>query len=244
MELGKYIAHRGLHGNGVPENSMKAFELAIEKGIPIELDIRLSADGRLMVFHDKALKRMCGVKGKIYDYTYEQLSEMRLAGTDQCIPLFTDVLKFVGGRVPLLIELKRGSPVWSLEKRAYHVLKQYKGAYAVQSFDPVSMMYFRFHAPHIYRGILVTKADEGNPFERASSHLGVMPFMWEPFAKPDFISCDIRCVTEKRLAKAREMGADFFVWVARTEEERRSAAGYAKSIIGECFPENFDFSNK
>ncbi len=242
MKFGKYIAHRGLHGNGVPENSMKAYELAIEKNIPIELDLRLSKDGKVVVLHDKTLKRMCGVKGLVYDLTYEELSKLRLADTDEHIPLFTEVLKFVNGRVPLLIELKRGSPVWTLEDRAYHILKSYKGPYAVQSFDPVSMMYFRFKAPHIYRGILVTKADEGNLFERASSHLGVMPFMWEPFARPDFISCDIRCVTEKRLKKAKEMGADFFVWVARTDEQRRDAQRYAKSIISECFPENFDLS--
>ncbi|SDB46137.1 Glycerophosphoryl diester phosphodiesterase [Ruminococcaceae bacterium FB2012] len=243
MEFGKYIAHRGLHGNGVPENSIQAFELAIEKGVPIELDIRLSSDGRLMVFHDRTLQRMCGEKGDIYDYTCEELQKMSLAGTDQHIPLFTEVLKFVNGRVPLLVELKRGSPVWTLEKRAYHVLKQYKGEYAVQSFDPISMLYFRLNVPHIYRGILVTKADEGTTFERASSHLGVMPFMWD-IAKPDFVSCDIRCVTESRLAKARKMGADFFVWVARTEEERQSASEYAKTIIGECYPEDFDFNGK
>ena len=243
MDFGKYIAHRGLHGNGVPENSMKAFELAIEKGVPIELDLRLSADGKLMVFHDRSLKRMCGVEGDIYDYTCEQLLEMRLAGTDEHIPLFTDVLKFVDGRVPLLIELKRGSPVWTLEKRAYHVLKQYKGSFAVQSFDPMSMLYFRLKVPDIYRGILVTKADEGTAFERASSHLGLRMFMWD-LTKPDFVSCDIRCITPKRIAKTRKMGADLFVWVARTEEERKSASAYAKTIIGEFYPEDFDFSGE
>ena len=223
---------------------MTAYALAIEKGVPIELDVRLSKDGRLMVFHDKSMKRMCGVSGDIYDYTYEQLQGFRLAGTNERIPLFTEVLKFVNGRVPLLVELKRGSPVWTLEKRAYHVLKDYKGQYAVQSFDPISMMYFRIHAPHIYRGILITKADEGTLFERASSRLGVQPFMWEPFSKPHFVSCDIRCLTPKRLAKVREMGADLFIWVARTDEERRYAAEYACSVIGEFFPEDFDFKNK
>ena len=103
------------------------------------------------------------------------------------------------------------------------------------------MLYFRLYVPDVFRGILVTKADEGTFFERASSHLGVQTFMWD-FAKPDFISCDIRCVNKKRLDKAKSMGADFFVWVARTEEERRSAAGYARTVIGECYPEDFDFN--
>ena len=237
MEFGKYIAHRGLHGDGIPENSYPAFRRAIDKGIPIELDVRLSKDCRMMVFHDRYMKRMCGVPGQIYDYTYEQLSRLTLADTDEHIPLFTDVLKFVNGRVPLLIELKRGSPIWLLEK-----LKDYKGEFAVQSFDPRSMMFFRLKAPHIYRGILITIADEGTPFERASSRLGVQPFMWEPFSKPDFVSCDIRCLTQKRLNKVREMGADLFIWVARTDEERAYAARYAKTIIGECYPEDFDFT--
>ena len=241
MDFGKYIAHRGLHGNGVPENSYEAFRLAVKKGVPIELDVRLSKDCKMVVFHDRYMERMCGVGGQVYDYTYDQLSKMRLAGTDQRIPLFADVLKYIDGKVPLLIELKRGSPMWILEKRVYHVLKDYKGPFAVQSFDPRSMMWFRLYAPHIFRGILITKADEGTPFERASSHLGIMPFMWEPFSKPDFISCDIRQITQKRIDKARELGADLFVWVVRTDEERKSALGYAKTLIGEDYPEDFDF---
>ena len=101
----KMYAHRGLHGAGVPENSLTAFRLARESGYGVELDVQMTKDRKLVVFHDGSLKRMCGVDGYLRDYTYDELCEFRLAGTDERIPLFEDVLKTLG-KTDLICEIK------------------------------------------------------------------------------------------------------------------------------------------
>ena len=102
---GRNFAHRGLHSpdKSVPENSLAAFRLAAEAGYGIELDIQLSKDGQVVVFHDDTLDRVCGVKGRVDAYTLEQLQQMRLCKTEERIPLFTEVLRTVAGRVPLIV---------------------------------------------------------------------------------------------------------------------------------------------
>lgn len=160
MDFGKYIAHRGLHSELVPENSLTAFRLAVEKCLSIELDVRLTKDCRIVVFHDNDLMRMCGIEGKVFDYTYEQLSAFKLKNSDEKIPLLSEVLKIVDGKVPLLIELKGGAPFGELESRVDHMMKKYKGEFAVQSFNPFSVMWFRFHSPKVTRGQLSSQLSE------------------------------------------------------------------------------------
>lgn len=102
------FAHRGYHciERGIPENSMAAFRAAIEKGYGIEIDLHLTRDGQLAVFHDDTLERICGQPDTIEDMTFEELKTCRLSGTSEIIPSFHDVLSLVNGKVPLLIELK------------------------------------------------------------------------------------------------------------------------------------------
>ena len=99
-------AHRGLHGNGVPENSMAAFRASLEKGYGIELDVHLLKDGNLAVIHDSLLNRTTGQPGHVEDLTTEQLKDYRLEGTDETIPEFMDVLTLYNGKAPLIVELK------------------------------------------------------------------------------------------------------------------------------------------
>ena len=103
---GLYYAHRGLHNSERAENSMSAFRAAVEAGYGIELDVRLSKDGKLVVFHDDTLDRVCGREGKVIDFTAEELATFSLSGTSDGIPLFTDVLSLVDGKIPLLVEIK------------------------------------------------------------------------------------------------------------------------------------------
>ncbi|MBR6045849.1 MAG: glycerophosphodiester phosphodiesterase [Ruminococcus sp.] len=241
MEFGKFIAHRGLHGNGVPENSMLAYQLAIDAGLPIELDVRLTKDAKVVVHHDKTLNRMCGVDKYIKDMTYDEIKEYTLAGTDQHIPLFKDVLKFVNGRVPLLVEIKRGHELGVLEKRTDHLLKQYKGEYAVQSFHPMHMLWFRLHSPKTYCGLLVTVADDCEPFENISSHLGAQPFMWG-FSNPDFISCDIELLSDKVVDYVRRTKRELFAWTINSEEYYNKAKDVCKTLISEKSEDGFDFT--
>ena len=104
---GRDYAHRGLYeaDQSVPENSMEAFSRAADAGYGIELDVQLTRDQRVVVFHDDSMKRACGLDAQIHDYTFDELQQIPLFGTEHRIPLFSDVLETVGGRVPLIVEL-------------------------------------------------------------------------------------------------------------------------------------------
>lgn len=149
-----WIAHRGLHDDKTPENTMAAFSAAIEKGCPIELDVTLTKDKQVIVFHDKKLKRLFGVDADVNDMTYEQLTKLRFPNSVEEIPLFSRVLTSVAGRVPLLIEIKNESEAGELEHLVYEDLKNYNGQYAIQSFNPYSVKWFRINAPTVLRGQL------------------------------------------------------------------------------------------
>ena len=148
-------AHRGLHGNGVPENSMLAFRKAKEAGYGIELDIHLLADGDLAVIHDSALKRTTGQDGFVEDLTGEDLKNCKLEGTDETIPLFSQVLDLYDGAAPLIVELKcERNNYASLCEAACRMLDNYSGAYCLESFDPRCISWLRKNRPDLIRGQL------------------------------------------------------------------------------------------
>ena len=159
-----YYAHRGLHNAERAENSMSAFRAAVEAGFGIELDVRLSKDGRLVVFHDDTLDRVCGREGRVDDFTAEELATFRLSGTEDGIPLFTDVLAVVDGKIPLLVEIKENVGNSAVSKEACRILADYKGRYIVESFNPLSLRTVKEENPEIVRGILAYRyfAEEKN----------------------------------------------------------------------------------
>lgn len=148
-------AHRGLHGNGVPENSMAAFRAARDAGYGIELDIHLMADGELAVIHDCSLKRTAGADVKITDLTTQQLNDFRLEGTDERIPLFSQVLELYAGMAPLIIELKpdNGNHA-ALADAAVKAMEGYLGTWCMESFDPRCVHHLRKHHAEVCRGQL------------------------------------------------------------------------------------------
>ncbi|MGN1073401.1 MAG: glycerophosphodiester phosphodiesterase family protein [Eubacteriales bacterium] len=167
---GRAYAHRGLHSlrNGVPENSLEAFDVAARHGYGIELDVRLSSDGEAVVFHDDSLARLCRVERRVCELTAEQLKKLRISGTSQFIPTLREALDTVGGRVPLMIELKTGRDGRRLCERVRELLADYPGDYCVVSFDPKALSWFKRHAPGVVRGQLATKmrGNAGNPVSR------------------------------------------------------------------------------
>ena len=158
-------AHRGLHKAGVPENSMAAFQNALEKGYGIELDIHLLKDGNLAVIHDHSLLRTTGQEGTIEDLTTEDLKNYRLEGTDEIIPTFRQVVELFDGKAPLIVELKATNDNYgALVDTAMAQLKDYQGAYCVESFDPRCVRYLKAHYPYVVRGQLTENfiAGKGN----------------------------------------------------------------------------------
>ena len=151
---GKTFAHRGLWDADAPENSLAAFEKAVNAGYGIEFDIHKTRDGHVVVFHDDTLTRMCGVDGKVEDKTLGELRALRLLGTEQGIPTLQELLALVDGRVPLLVELKGAALDTSLCPLANEILSAYKGKYMIESFNPMLVRWYRKNRPDIVRGQL------------------------------------------------------------------------------------------
>lgn len=162
--MGVNHAHRGLHtkDRSVPENSLKAFDLAAAAGYGMELDVQLSSDGQVVVFHDDTLDRVCGVHSRVDEKTYEELKKLSLCGTEYTIPLFTEVLDTIHGRGPLIVELKTGHRNRELCEKTYAILAEYKGDVCIESFNPFIVAWFRFHAPELLRGQLSMPYAPGN----------------------------------------------------------------------------------
>lgn len=191
---GVRFAHRGLYGNGVPENSLRAFKRAVDRGYGSELDVHLLADGELAVIHDHSLKRTSGSDKKIEDLTLKDLECYRLEGTDERIPTLKEVLALYDGRAPLIIELKpTRKNVDKLCLNTAYLLKSYKGKYCIESFDPRCVRWFKKHCPQIIRGQL-----SENFFKSKSSDMpivlkAVMTMLLTNFlTRPDFVAYRFR----------------------------------------------------
>lgn len=148
-------AHRGLHGNGIPENSMAAFRAALEHGYGIEFDLHLLKDGNVAVIHDASLKRTTGCDGYIEDLTTEDLQNYHLEGTSETIPTFRQLLDLYDGKAPLIVELKpeRGNHA-ALAETVCRILEEYNGVYCIESFDPRCVYWLKKNRPQIIRGQL------------------------------------------------------------------------------------------
>lgn len=188
--LGVHYAHRGLFDNnhGIPENSLLAFNHAVQGGYGIELDVHLTKDKQLVVFHDDSLTRMCGITDDITSKTYDELLKLSLLNTKEKIPLLSQVLELVQGKVPLLIEIKL--PTKELEICTYldTLMKTYHGHYCIESFNTLALYWYRRNHPQIIRGQLsaaLTKDKNVKGF--------LLPFLVEHLltnflGRPDFIS--------------------------------------------------------
>ena len=154
--MGMNFAHRGLHSRdmAVPENSIEAFRLAASAGYGIELDVQLSRDGQVVVFHDDTLDRVCSVQGRVDEYTLAELRQLSLCGTRHHIPLFSEALEAIHGRGPLIVELKSGRRNRELCEKTYKLLSDYRGDVCIESFDPFIVGWFRLHARDLVRGQL------------------------------------------------------------------------------------------
>lgn len=154
--FGRNIAHRGLHKRSqtIPENSVPAFKAASRIGYGVELDVQLTKDGEVVVFHDDNLQRMCGVDKDIEDLTYLELQELRLHGTECKIPLLSEALRAIGKQRPVIIELKKSRKTKELAAKTYKIMTEEGTLACVESFDPRSMRWFRRNAPHLLRGQL------------------------------------------------------------------------------------------
>lgn len=230
--LDNIIAHRGLHNikNGIVENSIEAFSLAIEKKYIIELDVHILKDDEIIVFHDDNLERLTGVNKKVSEFSYDEIKNLKLKNTDSYIPNLEDVLKLVDGKVPLLIEIKNTEKVGKLEKKLVELLKDYKGKYAVQSFNPFCINWFKKNAPKVLRGQLASNMKNENIFKRLILKNMLLNF----WTNPDFISYS---VNDLSFEKARRLRKEKMLlgWTVKSKEEYEKIKNEYDNLICENF---------
>lgn len=232
------FAHRGLHGEGRAENSMSAFRAAIDAGFGIELDIRLSKDGELVVYHDDGLDRVVGREGLVRDFTADELAQMKLSGTEDTIPRFSDVLALVDGKVPLLVEIKEDAGDRTVSDAAALALAQYNGDYIVESFNPLSLGNIKKKLPAATRGILSHNYYAYEQYRKPLFFL-LGALLFNRVCSPSFVAYDHHHARSVSLRAAREMGAVTFAWTVRSAEEEKLAYenGFDSVIFENYIPE-------
>jgi glycerophosphoryl diester phosphodiesterase len=239
-------AHRGLHDNNsvAPENTMAAFKKAVDAGYGIECDVQLTKDGIPVIFHDFTLARVArypkgrspedgvpnadgsiGVKGKVIEYTFDELQEFHILNSDEKIPKFEDFLKLVQGKVPLIVELKIEREDLSVCPKVDGLLSGYKGVYCIESFNPLGVFWYRIKRPQVLRGQLSDEFHREDPKEFRGILYFILTYLLLNFlTKPDFIAFNHKYPNNLSLRLNRRLyGGLMAAWTIKSEEQLRQA---------------------
>lgn len=220
--LSKPIAHRGLWNESFPENTLSAYQNAIDNGYPIEMDIQMSEDGKLFCFHDDNAKRMTGVDKDIRTLSSKEIENLTVG--NEKIPTFEEFLGLIDGKVPLLIEIKQQINK-GIEEKTVAALKDYKGEYVIQSFDPFVMLKIKKLAPNVIRGQLGSNNDKKGLKWRVVRNLS-LNFL----VKPDFVHY---CVNDLPVKNNVTDGLPLICWTVKNEEDLKKAKKHAKNFVFE-----------
>lgn len=216
------FAHRGLHDEDTPENSLAAFEAAIVAGLGIECDLQLSGCGHAMVFHDRDGRRLCGETGEVAATDVATLSRWRLKGTDQAPHRLSEMLDLVAGRVPILLEMKEERRNGDRIAAATLVaLDGYAGPVGVMSFSARAMRFVRETAPEVRRGLVFSGRD-----------IALRRYDKMRRAAPHFIAAKVT-VIDKAWARSLRGDMPLYSWTARTPEQAAKVAKFADAPIWE-----------
>lgn len=237
-------AHRGLHNADLPENSMAAFRAACEAGYGIELDVQLSSDGEVVVFHDATLERVCGESGRVIERTAEELARLPLCGkAAHTIPTLTEVLQTVDGRVPLMVEIKGTSKenTYAVCEAVAPLLDAYEGEYCIESFNPYAVYWFKKNRPEVVRGQLSSRFLK-EPKHRNAKGLLMQSLATNFLTKPDFISFDRRYNLFFPFVVARRLWHGYAsAWTVKTRAQEIASRVYFDCVIFEGYlPERKD----
>lgn len=234
------VAHRGFHdaAAGRIENTLSAIGAAADAGFAVEIDVHLSADGAVYVFHDHTLDRLTTGTGSTEGLTLAALQAVPFRATADRIPSLAEVLERIGGRVPLVIEVKSlfDGRHDALTRAVVQSIAGYTGPVAVMSFDPRIVADVRTLAPDVVRGIVADDAkhpeyDRLPPAERAA--LAALAHRGE--TDPHFVAYWVKLLPNDVARTVREdWRLPLLTWTVRTPEDR-AAAVYADQIIFEGF---------
>ena len=222
----KPIAHRGLHGKDISENSIPAFEEAIKHGYAIEIDVRLSSDGKVIVFHDNQLWRLTQSRGHVREKNYRDIKKLFLSETNDKIPLLSEALDCIRGRTPLLIEIKNKWNPGKLELAVAKILESYNGEFAIASFNPLSLKWFKKNQPSFTRGQTLDKC-----WQRTLIRiLGLFK------NDPQFVAYHYsRSLPLKIIRECHKRNIFLIAWTVRTQEEMDNALRISDNVMFEGF---------
>ena len=239
------IAHRGLHdrSKGIHENTLSAAETAIAGGFAIECDVQDTADGEAVVFHDHALDRLTDQEGPVRGRAAAELTRIAIATTQDRIPTLQDFLGRIGGRVPVIVEIKsRFDSDMALTRRTVEIASRYDGPVALKSFDPDVVTVLRELAPDLPRGIVAEASYEDREYDLlgADKKHEMANLLHLPRSAPDFVSWRVHDLPLAAPFLCRHFGRlPLMTWTVRTEEDRRRAAVHADQIVFEGFRPDF-----
>lgn len=229
MKKTKFLAHRGLHlGVEIPENSLLAFKKAVEKNYGIELDITISKDNQIVVFHDDTLKRLCNVSGYIEEFDYSYLKSLNLYKTKEKIPLFREVLEIVDSKVELFIEIKKHKNIGVLENILSSLLENYRGEYSICSFEKDILTWFKKNKSVIKRGLIFESLNK--KFQKYNKLI----FLYKYFkTKPDFISLDYRLFNSDIYKFCKSKNLFISLWTIDSKEKYEKVNTEVNTLIFE-----------
>jgi glycerophosphoryl diester phosphodiesterase len=226
------IAHRGLHNNLIPENSLAAFRKCIERNIPFEFDVHILKDGTVIVFHDDNLKRMTGMDKYLISCDYDDINKLYLKNSKEKIPTLDEVLKLVNGKVLIDIELKYDQKRYLLEDAVIKILKKYKGPLILKSFDFKTVIYLKKKTDYSI-GLLLYDIDKEKKDTLWIERFFLKSVNFLKLSKPDFVACQLSMLPDKRITKYREEGHPVYIWTISTEEELERAKEFGNYFLVE-----------
>lgn len=227
--LKRYFAHRGVHGE-YPENSLPAFNEAIERKYAIELDVHLSKDNHLVVFHDDNLNRMTGINDFVKYKTLDEIKQLNLLDTSYKIPTLQEVLNLVAGKTPILLEIKTENNTKRICKAVIEELKDYNGDIFIQSFNPFVLRYFYKHASTYLRGQL-SSFFTNDTLGWIKKTL-IKSLRLNKFAHVDFVAYNIKNLPNKYVNKTK---VPVLTWSIKTHEEYLKAKKVSNNLIIDDF---------
>lgn len=230
FEKGRIISHRGIHNNvDIFENTLESIKLALNKNYIIEIDVHITKDNQIIVFHDYNTKRLLKKDLTVEDITYEEINNHSIFH----VPTLKEVLNLVEGKVPLLIEIKQLRKVGHLEEELMNILNDYKGEYAIQSFNPKVLLWFKKNYPNILRGQLSYSYKRNKFFKIKKLFLKSMFLNF--LTKPNFISYKYNELSERKLNKFKKKNIKVLGWTVKSKKDFKKYSHYYDNLICEDF---------